>query len=68
MTARFRDASTLGDTPGVARLDSAARGVFNQRSERDGDLVVDAHVQVVWLDRDQEPRDFPVLCALGAAG
>ena len=69
MTAKFRNASTLGDTPDVVRLDSAAHGVFNQLSERDRDLVVDTLVQVVCLDRDQKRREFPeVLCALGAAG
>jgi acyl-CoA thioester hydrolase len=70
VTATFRKAARLGDVLDVIstfQVDSRYRGVFHQRLERDGDLVVDADVDIVCLDRDQQLIEFPAgLRILGA--
>ena len=62
MTIRFRKPAELGDTLTVVSaftLPSAYRGLFRQRIERDGDLIVEANVEVVCLDQRRELREFP---------
>lgn len=69
--ATYRRAATLGDVLDVVSsftLSSRYRGVFKQRIERDGDLVVDAEVEIVCLDADQQLISFPAdLQALATA-
>jgi tol-pal system-associated acyl-CoA thioesterase len=72
LTMKFRKAAVLGDVLDVVStftLDSVFRGTFHQRLERAGELVVDAEVQIVCLDRDLQLIRFPEdLRALAAAG
>jgi len=69
--ATYRRAAALGDVLDVVSsftLGSRYRGVFAQRIERDGDLVVDGEVEVVCLDADQQLISFPAdLQALAGA-
>jgi tol-pal system-associated acyl-CoA thioesterase len=64
MNIRFRKPAELGDTITVITafsLPSAFRALFRQRIERDGDLIVEADVEVVCLDHRRELREFPEL-------
>src|SRR5690349_13127909 len=64
MTIRFRKPAELGDTITVSStftLPSAFRSLFRQRIERDGDLIVEADVEVVCLDQQRQLREFPEL-------
>jgi acyl-CoA thioester hydrolase len=42
-------------------LSSAYRGRFSQRIECRGELLVEADVDIVCVDRDQRLREFPQL-------
>jgi tol-pal system-associated acyl-CoA thioesterase len=58
----YRRAATLGDTLDVVSsftLSSRYRGLFTQRIERAGELVVDGEVELVCLDPDQQLISFP---------
>ena len=58
----YRRAATLGDVLDVVSsfaLGSRFRGTFHQRVERAGELIVDADVEVVCLDADQQLISFP---------
>ncbi|HEU5097687.1 MAG TPA: YbgC/FadM family acyl-CoA thioesterase [Roseiflexaceae bacterium] len=62
MNIRFRRSAELGDTITVITtftLPSAFRALFRQRIERDGDVIVEADVEVVCLDQRRELREFP---------
>lgn len=62
MKIRFRKPAYLGDVVDVIskfRLDSEFRGLFYQRIERSGELLVDADVEVVCLDKERKLREFP---------
>jgi tol-pal system-associated acyl-CoA thioesterase len=62
MNIRFRKAAGLGDMLDVVssfKLSSSYRGLFRQRIERGGELIVEAEVELVCLDARQELREFP---------
>lgn len=62
MHITYRRAATLGDTLDVVSsfaLGSRFRGTFHQRVERTGELIVDADVDIVCLDVDQQLVSFP---------
>lgn len=62
MNIKFRKAALLGDRLEVVsrfRLESDYRGIFHQRIEKEGDLVVKADVEVVCTERNREIREFP---------
>jgi tol-pal system-associated acyl-CoA thioesterase len=62
MNIKFRKPARLGDLLDVVssfELKSAYRGLFKQRVERGGDLIVEADVELVCLDRDQQLQEFP---------
>jgi acyl-CoA thioester hydrolase len=62
MTVKFRKAATLSEVLDVVSsftLDSAYRGTFHQRVQRDGDLIVEADVVVVCIDGRQQLTEFP---------
>lgn len=62
MTIKFRKAAELGDVIDVVssfERPSAYRGLFRQRIERAGDLVIDADVEIVCLDKSRAVREFP---------
>ena len=62
LAMKFRKAAALGDMLDVVSsftLDSAYRGTFHQSIRRDRDLVVEADVQIVCIDRDQQLTEFP---------
>jgi acyl-CoA thioester hydrolase len=62
MNIKFRKAAALGDQLDVVStftLDSAYRGTFHQRIERERDLVVEADVVVVCIDSQQQLTEFP---------
>ena len=62
MNIRFRKAAGLGDMLDVVstfKLSSSYRGLFRQRIERAGELIVEADVEIVCLDERQELREFP---------
>jgi acyl-CoA thioesterase FadM len=64
MTLKFKRSARLGDLLDVVttfRLDSAYRGRFSQRLECSGVLQVQAEVDVVCLDAQQQLREFPAL-------
>lgn len=69
--ATYRRAARLGDVLDVVSsfaLSSRYRGVFRQRIEREGELVVDGEVEIVCLDADQQLVSFPAdLAALADA-
>ena len=62
MNIRFRRAASLGDLLDVVssfKLSSSYRGLFQQRIERGGELIVEADVEIVCLDARQELIEFP---------
>lgn len=62
VTAAFKKPAVLGDLLDVVStftLPSAYRGRFLQRIERAGELLVDATVDVVCLNRDQNLIEYP---------
>jgi acyl-CoA thioester hydrolase len=62
LSMKFRRPARLGDSIDVVstfRLDSSYRGRFSQRIERGGELLVQAEVDVVCLDGQQNLREFP---------
>jgi acyl-CoA thioester hydrolase len=64
LTMKFKRAARLGDLLEVVssfRLDSPYRGRFSQRLECRGDLMVQAEVDVVCVDAQQQLREFPPL-------
>lgn len=68
VNATFRKAAVLGDLIDVVStfsLVSPYRGRFSQRLERAGELVVDATVDVVCLDRSQNLVEFPDMFRIG---
>mgnify|MGYP003825937001 CR=1 FL=1 len=61
-TATFKRPARLGDVIDVVStfsLPSPYRGRFDQRIERDGELLVDAQVDVCCLDTAQNLIEFP---------
>ncbi len=61
---RFRRSAALGDTVEVVstfQRTSAYRGHFSQRIECRGDVLVEAEVDVVCVDPQQQLREFPPL-------
>ena len=62
LNMRFRKAAGLGDMLDVVSsfaLSSSYRGLFRQRIERGGELIVEADVEIVCLDARQELTEFP---------
>jgi acyl-CoA thioester hydrolase len=62
LSMKFKRSARLGDTLDVVssfRLDSAYRGRFSQRLECEGVLHVQAEVDVVCIDAQQQLREFP---------
>ncbi len=61
---RFRRSASLGDIVEVVstfQRTSAYRGRFSQRIECRGDVLVEAEVDVVCVDPQQQLREFPPL-------
>lgn len=66
MNIRFRKPAELGDQIEVVStfsLQSAYRGLFRQRVERGGVVLVEAEVEIVCLDRARQIREFPALAS-----
>jgi acyl-CoA thioester hydrolase len=64
MTIHFRKSGELGDLIEVVStfaLQSVYRGLFRQRIERAGEVLVDADVEIVCLDRARQIQEFPDL-------
>lgn len=64
MTIHFRRPAELADTIEVVShfaLTSAFRGRFQQRIERAGEVLIDADVDIVCLDRSRSLCEFPDL-------
>lgn len=64
LSMKFKRSARLGDLVEVIstfRLDSAYRGRFSQRLECRGALLVQAEVDVVCIDAQQQLREFPPL-------
>jgi len=62
MNIRFKRAAQLGDTLEVVSafsLQSPYRGLFRQRVERDGQVYVEADVELTCLDPQRNLREFP---------
>lgn len=62
MNIRFKRAAQLGDTLEVIStfsLQSPYRGLFKQRVERDGQVYVEADVELTCLDPQRNLREFP---------
>ena len=62
MNIRFKRAAQLGDTLEVVSafsLQSPYRGLFKQRVERDGQVYVEADVELACLDPQRNLREFP---------
>jgi tol-pal system-associated acyl-CoA thioesterase len=62
MNIKFRKPAALCDVIDVVStftLKSAYRGLFKQRVERDGALIVEADVEIVCVDANQQLREFP---------
>ncbi len=62
MNIRFKRAAQLGDTLEVVStfsLQSPYRGLFKQRVERDGQVYVEADVELTCLDPQRNLREFP---------
>ncbi len=62
LTATFRKAAVLGDIVTVVtrfELPSAFRGLFRQRIERDGEVLIEAEVEIVCLDRQRNVIEYP---------
>ena len=72
LSMTFRSPARLGDVLEVVssfRVDSKYKGVFQQRIERQGALIVRAEVVVACLDPQERLTAIPAeLCALGEAG
>ncbi|MBP1468886.1 YbgC/FadM family acyl-CoA thioesterase [Candidatus Chloroploca sp. M-50] len=66
LTMKFKKAATLGDMVEVVsafRLTSAYRARFRQRIECRGDLLVEAEVDIVCVNSQQQLREFPAFGA-----
>lgn len=64
LSMKFKRPGRLGDLVEVVssfRLDSPFRGRFSQRLECRGELLVQAEVDVVCLDAQQQLVEFPLL-------
>lgn len=64
LSMKFRRSGRLGDLIEVVsafRLDSAYRGRFSQRLECRGEVLVEAEVDVVCTDAQQQLREFPAI-------
>lgn len=64
LSMKFRRSARLGDQIDVVskfKLDSTYRGRFSQRIECGGKLLVQAEVDVVCVDGQQNLREFPTL-------
>lgn len=64
LSMKFRRSGRLGDLIEVVsdfRLDSAYRGRFSQRLECRGEVLVEAEVEVVCVDAQQQLREFPAI-------
>jgi tol-pal system-associated acyl-CoA thioesterase len=64
LSMKFKRPGRLGDLLDVLssfRLDSPYRGRFSQRLECRGELLVEAEVDVVCVDAQQQLREFPAL-------
>ena len=64
MNIKFKKPAELGDTIDVVTTfasASAYRGVFKQRIERAGDIIVEADVEIVCLNKARAVREFPNL-------
>ena len=62
MNIRFKRAAQLGDTLEIVSafsLQSPYRGLFRQRVERDGQVYVEADVELACLDPQRNLREFP---------
>ncbi|MCL6539582.1 MAG: YbgC/FadM family acyl-CoA thioesterase [Roseiflexus sp.] len=62
MNIRFKRAAQLGDTLEVVStfsLQSPYRGLFRQRVEREGQVCVEADVELACLDPQRNLREFP---------
>jgi len=62
MNIRFKRGAQLGDILDVVStftLQSAYRGLFRQRVERDGEVYVEADVELACLDPQRNLREFP---------
>lgn len=71
LTAAFKRPAVLADTVEVVTtfsLPSVYRGRFHQRVERAGELLFEAQVDVVCLNRDQQLIEFPAEIAALAQG
>jgi len=63
MNLRFRKPAFLGDIIEVVsklEFESEFRGIFHQRIEKDGELLVEGDVEVVCIDAERKPREFPM--------
>jgi acyl-CoA thioester hydrolase len=64
LSMKFKRSGRLGDLLDVVssfKLGSAYRGRFSQRLECRGELLVQAEVDVVCLDAQQQLREFPAM-------
>jgi tol-pal system-associated acyl-CoA thioesterase len=64
MNIRFRKPAELGDRIEVVsafEMRTAYRGLFRQRVERAGEVLVEAEVEIVCLDRARNLQEFPDL-------
>lgn len=62
VTAKFKRPATLGDTIDIVtsfRHASPFRGIFDQRVERGGEVLLTAAIDVACLDADQNLRRLP---------
>lgn len=62
LTIKFRHPARLGDIVEVVsnfKRSSAYRGIFSQRIECQGELIVEAEVDVVCLGPNQQLRELP---------
>jgi len=63
MNLRFRKPAFLGDIIEVVsklEFESEFRGIFHQRIEKEGELLVEGDVEVVCIDAERKPREFPM--------
>lgn len=64
LTMKFKRSARLGDMVEIVslfKLTSAYRGRFSQRIECRGELLVEAEIDVVCVDPQQQLREFPAL-------
>lgn len=64
LSMKFKRSARLGDLLDVIssfRLDSPYRGRFSQRIECQGEVLVQAEVDIVCVDGQQNLREFPAL-------